>query len=132
MSAVLRKLVRERARARCEYCHLPDLLPHLVRFHLEHIRARRHHGAHAATNLAWACARCNALKGTDLSGVDPDSNRVVRLFHPRRDRWPEHYRVSALRIEPLTAKGRATAWLLEFNTEERLELRAAYHELGFW
>jgi len=132
MSAALRKLVRERAGARCEYCRLPDLLPHLMRFHLEHIRARRHSGEHTVTNLAWACARCNALKGTDLSGVDPDSNRVVRLFHPRRDRWLEHYRVDALRIEPLTARGRATAWLLEFNSEDRIELRASFRELGFW
>lgn len=132
MSVALRTVVRDRAGARCEYCHIPDLMPLLVRFHLEHIQARRHHGVHAVSNLAWACARCNALKGTDLSGVDPDSNRVVRLFHPRRDRWGEHYRVAGLRIEPLTAKGRATAWLLEFNAEERLELRGAFRDLGFW
>ena len=132
MSAPLRKLVRARAGARCEYCRLPDLLPSLMRFRLEHIRARRQNGTHAAANLAWACARCNALKGTDLSGVDPDSNRVVRLFHPRRDRWPDHYRIEGLSIEPFTAKGRATAWLLEFNSEERIELRALVRELGFW
>ena len=44
MSATLRLAVRKRAGARCEYCQLPDVAPHLMRFHLEHIRARRHGG----------------------------------------------------------------------------------------
>ena len=37
MSAALRLAVRQRAGARCEYCQLPDLLPCLLRFHLEPI-----------------------------------------------------------------------------------------------
>ncbi len=130
MSAALRKLVRQRAAARCEYSRLPDLVPHLMRFHLDHVRARCHGGPDEPANLAWACSRCNALKGPNLSGVDPDANRVVRLFNPRRDRWTEHFRDTGLRIEPLTAKGRTTVWLLELNADDRVALRAALKDLG--
>ena len=130
MSATLRLSVRKRAEGRCEYCGLPDLVPHLMRFHLEHIRSRRHGGLSLLNNLAWACARCNERKGTNLSGVDPDTNRVVRLFNPRRDVWTRHFVWEGLRIRGLTATGRATAWLLEFNSDERLKLRQGLRMLG--
>ena len=55
-----------------------------MRFHLENIRARRHGGSNLLNNLAWACARCNERKGANLSGVDPDTSRVVLIFNPRR------------------------------------------------
>ncbi len=130
MSAALRLTVRKRANSRCEYCQLQDLVPHLMRFHLEHIRPRRHGGSSSLDNLAWACARCNERKGANLSGVDPDTDRVVRLFNPRRDAWARHFVREGLRIRGLTATGRATAWLLEFNSDERLELRQGLRMLG--
>jgi hypothetical protein len=108
------------------------LLPNLMRFHLEHICPRRHGGADAWNNLAWACARCNERKGTNLSSIDPDTNRVVRLFHPRRDTWARHFVWDGLRIRALTATGRATAWLLEFNSDERLKVRLGLRMLGLF
>lgn len=84
MSAALRLSVRKRAGARCEYCRLPDLAPDLMRFHLEHIRARRHGGRNSLMNLAWACARCNERKGPNLSGVDPDTDRAPLQSAARR------------------------------------------------
>jgi len=132
MSAALRLTVRRRAGAVCEYCRLPDCVPHLMRFHLEHIRARRHGGLTSARNLAWACARCNERKGANLSGVDPDTDRVVRLFNPRRDAWARHFAWDGSRIRGLTSTGRATAWLLEFNTDERLKLRHGLRKLGLF
>ena len=130
MSATLRLAVRQRASGRCEYCQLPDLLPHLMYFHLEHIRARRHGGPSSLDNLAWACPRCNERKGTNLSGVDPDTNRVARLFNPRRDVWARHFAWEGLRIRGLTPAGRATVWLLEFNSDERFKLRQGLQKLG--
>ena len=132
MSATLRRTVRERANDRCEYCRLPDLVPELMRFHLEHIRPRRHGGSSSLNNLGWACARCNERKGTNLSGVDPDTNRVVRLFNPRRDPWARHFIWEGLRIRGLTATGRPTAWLLEFNSDERFKLRQGLRTLGLF
>ena len=130
MSANLRLAVRQRAKLRCEYCQLPDLLPHLVVFHLEHVRPRSHGGSTLLYNLAWACPRCNERKGPNLSGIDPDTNRVVRLFNPRRDVWAKHFAWHGLQITGLTAIGRATVWLLDFNSQERLNLRQGLRMLG--
>ena len=44
--------------------------PH-VTFHVDHIVSRKHLGTDDPSNLALACERCNAAKGTDLTGVDP-------------------------------------------------------------
>jgi hypothetical protein len=76
-------------------------------------------------NLAWSCQRCNERKGPNLSAVDPDTSVLVPLFHPRRDKWAEHFAWGDLTVIGLTATGRATVWLLEMNSEERLQWRAA-------
>jgi hypothetical protein len=46
---------------------------------------------------------------------------VVRLFHPREDRWEEHFRVAAESgtIEGLTPIGRATVMRLGMNSAPR-------------
>jgi hypothetical protein len=76
--------------------------------------------------------RCNERKGTNLSSVDPDTDKPVRLFNPRRDSWTKHFVWVGLRIRGVTAVGRTTAWLLEFNSEERLKLRQGLRELGLF
>lgn len=43
LDAETRRLVRQRAEHRCEYCHLPEVLGD-VTFHVEHIVARQHQG----------------------------------------------------------------------------------------
>jgi len=83
-------------------------------------------------NLAWACPRCNERKGTNLSGVDPDTDRVTRLFHPRRDSWTKHFAWDGVRIRGITGTGRATAWLLDFNSDERLKMRRQLRMLGLF
>ncbi|HXP86264.1 MAG TPA: hypothetical protein VN841_16175 [Bryobacteraceae bacterium] len=45
------------------------------------------------------------------------------LFHPRNDRWQDHFRVNALRIEGTTPFGRATVQVLGMNDARRLDLR---------
>jgi hypothetical protein len=70
------------------------------------------------------------LKGTNLSAIDPDTGAVVGLFHPRKDRWEEHFSFVSNRIVGLTPTGRATAWLLQMNSPDRLELRATLRAAG--
>src|SRR5262245_10562662 len=115
--AALRRLVRERAVERCEYCLFPEaatFAPHSI----DHIVAQKHGGKTESDNLANCCILCNQKKGTDLSSIDPETGQVVVLFHPRRDRWTDHFRLIEGRIEPQTATGRATARLLGFNLPE--------------
>src|SRR5262245_2235659 len=128
----LRQSVRERAEGRCEYCRFHENHLPFWPFHLEHVVVRQHGGTDNLANLAWDWPRCNALKGTNLSAMDPDSAEVVRLFHPRTDRWGEHFELRGKRIVGVTPVGRATVWLLQMNTEERLDLRGMLLEEGTW
>jgi hypothetical protein len=41
--------------------------------------------------LALACFACNNHKGPNIAGVDQNTGDVIRLFHPRRDNWEEHF-----------------------------------------
>jgi hypothetical protein len=127
-----RNEVRRRARERCEYCQLRQEHDRFHIFHIEHIVARQHRGGDGLDNLALACHQCNLHKGTNLASYDPDTAEVVRLFHPRRDRWEDHFVVSGPRILGLTAVGRTTAWLLQMNAEDRIALRTVLTELGEW
>jgi hypothetical protein len=123
MEPALRNLVSQRADARCEYCGLPQGAAPFVPFHVEHIIAQQHGGGDELDNLAWSCHRCNAYKGPNLASLDPQTGALVRLFHPRRDRWLEHFRIEGTTIIGLTPSGRATIRLLRFNDTHRLELR---------
>jgi len=51
------------------------------------------------------------------------TGEVARLFHPRRDRWAEHFSVHGAYIEGLSPSGRATVHVLGMNDVRRLELR---------
>jgi hypothetical protein len=124
MDAATRRSVWERAGRRCEYCWLhQDQLP-FTTFHVEHVVARKHGGTDDLANLALACDRCNAYKGSDLTGVDTQSGEVVRLFNPRSQLWEDHFRFDGPVIVGRTAVGRATAQVLNMNAPARLRLRA--------
>lgn len=133
MDAAQRRLVRDRANNRCEYCGLQQehflLVPHVI----DHIRAKQHGGTDDVHNLSLACFRCNAHKGPNLAGIDTDSDEMVPLFHPREQTWAEHFALHGARIVGLTAVGRATVHVLDMNAPERIELREelmANGELG--
>jgi 5-methylcytosine-specific restriction endonuclease McrA len=120
--AALRRLVRERSADRCEYCLIPESVtfaPHWI----DHIVAEKHGGQTDADNLADSCILCNQSKGSDLTSIDPDTGEIVALFHPRRDRWTDHFRLVGGSIEPLTPVGRVTVRLLQFNHQDRVEER---------
>jgi len=83
MDAALRAAVRKRAISCCEYCQRREVDSPLIPFHIEHIVPRKHGGADHLDNLALACAECNLRKGSDLTGLDPESGEITRLFDPR-------------------------------------------------
>jgi 5-methylcytosine-specific restriction endonuclease McrA len=51
--------------------------------------ARQHRGLDQASNLVWACHRCNLQKVSNLTGIDPVTGEVAPLFNLRRDRWED-------------------------------------------
>lgn len=126
-----RQQVRQRSGDRCEFCRLPQEHSAL-RFHIDHIATARHGGSDALENLALACPECNLHKGTNLSGIDPDTGEVTRLFNPRSNKWKQHFASDGARLIGKTAEGRTTVWLLEMNTGSRLLWREMLFGLGLW
>ena len=130
MEQAIRNEVRQRSGNRCEYCRLRQQDEEENPFHVEHVIAQQHGGTHDLSNLALACSWCNAVKGPNLSSIDPDSGGLTRLYHPRRDRWEDHFRREGPYILGLTDVGRTTAWLLRFNDTDNLSQRHLLLELG--
>jgi hypothetical protein len=124
MDAATRRIVRQRAQDRCEYCRLPQSSQPFVTFHIEHVRARVHGGTDDHHNLCVACDRCNAYKGTNLSGVDPETGQIERLFDPRHQEWSEHFELQGPYILGSTPTGRTTVSVLMMNEGRRVQLRA--------
>ena len=129
VSEALRIEVARRAGGRCEYCLIRE---EDVGFPLQvdHIVSRKHGGLSTADNLAYACVLCNRHKGTDVASVDIGGGRVVGLFHPRRDRWADHFRIEGQLIHPLSEIGVVTARLLRLNAPDRVEERRLLQSLG--
>jgi hypothetical protein len=122
MAATLDQLVWQRAKSRCEYCHLPQAfspLPHAI----DHIIARKHGGPTVEGNLALACFFCNSYKGPNIAGLDPESGRIVRLFHPRKDRWKRHFAWDGPLLIGQTRIEGATIAVLVINDPEFLAFR---------
>jgi 5-methylcytosine-specific restriction endonuclease McrA len=106
--------------------HEWDPLP----FEIDHIIARKHNGPTSSENLALACFSCNNHKGPNIAGIDPDTNHVTPLFHPRRDVWQEHFIWHGPELVGRTPVGRVTIAVLAINLPYRVALRRALMEEG--
>lgn len=103
---------------------MPEELDTLT-FHWDHIIAQKHHGPTVVQNLAWSCYGCNNQKQSDIAGIDPEGNTddIVRLFHPRKDDWHEHFEWEGLALKGKTPIGRVTIYVLGINIPHRVALR---------
>lgn len=122
MDEHLRRQVRERAAERCEYCRTPQTAS-LLPFQVDHIIAQVHHGLTELQNLAWSCFDCNVYKGTNLAGFNQEANQIVRLYHPRNDRWQQHFEWEGPLLRGKSPEGRATIDVLRINLPSRIEHR---------
>ena len=127
----LRQQVYDRAQDCCEYCLISEKVVFFVH-QVDHVIAEKHGGLTDTTNLALACIICNKYKGSDIASIDVESDDVVRLYHPRRDNWYAHFSLSAAKIIPLTAIGRVTVNLLQFNRVERITERELLIKSGLF
>ena len=84
-------------------------------FQTDHIIARKHGGGDESENLATACFHCNNHKGPNVAGIDPLTKDLTRLFHPRRDKWEDHFRWVGYQLVGSTAVGGVTVAVLEMN-----------------
>ena len=95
----------------------------MASLHIEHVLPKKHAGTDDDSNLALACVDCNLHKGSNVAGYDPATGALTELFHPRKDRWDDHFERRGVHIIGTTAKGRVTVQVLELNAEDRLQLR---------
>jgi hypothetical protein len=73
---------------------------------------------------------CNRRKGSDLGSILRPTGELVRFFHPRTDKWEEHFEANFEWIKPLTEIGEVTARIFGFNTIERVLERRQLIALG--
>ncbi len=131
VGADLRRLVFARAESLCEYCLIHDQ-DTFFGCEVDHIISEKHGGQTEALNLALACLFCNRNKGSDIASVVPGTDRLVRFFNPRTDRWNEHFRLSrdGITIVPLTECGEGTIRIFGINHGERLLERHTLRDIG--
>ena len=99
----LREFVRLRAAGFCEYCRISEKFT-LAEHEIDHVIAVKHGGQTDAENLALCCTVCNRFKGTDIASIDPETGQLTPLFHPRLDRWDDHYELRNGEILGKTAR----------------------------
>jgi hypothetical protein len=127
----LRRQVVERAQNYCEYCRYPGrYAPQTPP--VDHIIPQDAGGRTILENLAQSCQGCNGHKAARTAALDPVTGQMVPLFHPRQQRWEEHFAWSEdyLRITGLTAIGRATVEALQLNREGLVNLRRVLYAVG--
>ncbi len=125
MNESTKQLVRQRAGNRCEYCHLHQDDSPLAVLHIEHIVPKKHGGTDDTDNLALACIDCNLHKGSNLTGIEPETDEITELFHPRRHEWEDHFEWKGIFILGLTAIGRTTVRVFNMNSDDQLSCRSS-------
>ena len=116
----LRLATAKRANSCCEYCRISNIDSYYG-FQVDHIISRKHGGKTTLNNLALACPDCNRYKGTDLGTYMDETLVLTRFFHPRLDKWADHFDTdnSGL-ISALTIIGEATLKIFQINHLDRI------------
>lgn len=79
-----------------------------------------------------APAATGISKYNRVAGRDPFNNEVATLFHPRRERWQEHFgwNEDYTRVIGLTPTGRATVTALQMNRSAVVNIREVLYAAG--
>ncbi len=104
---------------------MPEAYSLVPRHSVDHIVPPSDGGETELGNLALACQGCNGAKSTKRLCLDRLTGVLVDLFHPRNDRWSDHFAWSKdlLTIEGLTGKGRTTVETLRLNRAGVINIR---------
>ncbi len=131
ITSAIRKMVAERAKECCEYCQ-SQLFFSPDPFVVEHIIPKSRGGTNELDNLAFACQGCNGIKYNKVAEVDPTTDETVPLFHPRQDKWSDHFVWSKefTLIIGVTPTGRATIEALQLNRAGVVNLRKVLFSMG--
>ena len=119
------------AGGRCEYCKSLEKYRSSI-YETDYILPFSKGGKAELENLARSCRNCNSDKHYKTHALDPVSNQLVSLFHPRLQKWSDHFVWSADTLEMLgkTPTGRATIAALKLNRIETINLRRLTLSVG--
>jgi hypothetical protein len=131
ITARQKRAVSERAQDCCEYCRSQGRFAPQS-FSAEHITPRQQGGTTSLDNLALSCQGCNNHKYTKVTGRDPASGNMVPLYHPRRQRWRDHFSWNAdfTLILGTTPTGRAAVETLQLDRNQLVNLRRLLYAAG--
>lgn len=123
-------VVAQRANHRCEYCKAPEVVFNFP-FEVEHVIPLSRQGSNQEDNLALACRSCNLRKGNRISGKIPESDVEITFFHPRKDRWEDHFCVNEALGEVVgrTPSGQVTVASLVMNSPAQVIARQLWIRL---
>jgi hypothetical protein len=123
-------VVARRAGHRCEYCRAPEAVFNFP-LEVEHIIPTTRGGTDDSANLCLACRACNLRKSDRLTYRDDATGADVPLFHPREQRWADHFAVDheSGEINGTTPAGRATVACLDMNHPLQLAARQLWIRL---
>jgi hypothetical protein len=128
----LRERVAAPARYRCGYCLTAQAIVGTP-LEIDHLIPECLGGLTVESNLWLACSLCNDIKNNRISGLDPLSGELVRLFNPREQLWHTHFRWTEAgdQIIGLTPTGRATVVTLNLNRPTPVKARQLWVSVGW-
>lgn len=132
ISEEVRARVKAQAKNQCGYCR--SLQKYVLGIlEIEHIIPKALGGTDDEENLWLSCRLCNAFKGVQSHGQDPVTNRQVKLFNPRHQKWLRHFTWTedGTYIVGLTACGRASVTALQLNNAYAVTVRQAWVSAGW-
>jgi len=131
VSAQQKLMITQRARGCCEYCFSQIKFSNQS-FSVEHIIPESLGGPTTLDNLALACQSCNNHKYTKTTGYDLVSATTVPLYHPRHQKWIDHFawNEDCTLMIGLTPIGRVTIDTLHLNKSGLVNLRRILYSVG--
>ncbi len=128
----IQEMVKKRDENRCRYC-LSAAQYLYQTLHIDHILPISKGGTDDIENLCLSCSWCNSSKAAKVHGLDPETNKRVLLFNPRKNLWSDHFEwgVDKVSVQGKTAIGRVTVKALKMNRSGALTVRRNWVEAGW-
>ena len=128
----LRLSIFDQFQLRCAYCQTQQKISG-TRLTVDHIIPESLGGVTEASNLCLACWDCNLHKAARVALYDEASQQAVRLFHPQKQSWLDHFEWSSdsSLIVDKTITGQVSIVALQMNRVELTVSRKLWAEVGW-
>jgi len=132
ISNELRRAVRATDTGICAYCRTSERNSGIPSAH-DHILPRTKGGTTDLANLCHSCRPCNEFKGDTTHAIDPLTEEVFPLFHPRNQQWTDHFEWSSdfTELIGITPCGRVTVIALKMNNQTIVGARRRWVSAGW-